>query len=381
MSAIQPRDFTLAMGMLHRLTDEQETPLLKEEFSPEYSYEDRVTTTLKILHKAVSDGDEMQREELSLYRHQIVALNELIKNDGLAERVQERVGPINVSHLQGVQIAAPKTCFEKMLEIATFIPRVVISILLEIAMIPIVGILLLFCLTEPNFDPEVIKRDKTPILLLHGSGFNQSEWVYGRQFLKKDEYGSVFSMNFDGLASNCPNKGIDDYALKVRAKAEEIKRLTGQEELIIIGHSMGTLVGEEFAQKHAASIGVKVSHVMSMGTPWGGAPPLELYSEEKKPKRYKHMSIGSEFRQNLVNRAVKAERAGLRKFYCIGATTDPIAPEGYCNVTEDPRRQKNYMYLGHYSLAASTRVWLQVRSWLDHIYMPSTVEMAASVVA
>src|SRR5262249_43601080 len=120
-------------------------------------------------------------------------------------------------------------------------------------------------------------KDKVPILLIHGSRSNEAQWVVGRQFLKKEEYGSVFSLNLDGLVSNDPKKGIEDYARKVSEKIAEIKARTGQNEVILIGHSMGCVVAGYYAEYLARSESTIVKHVISFASPWQGSPFLDRH--------------------------------------------------------------------------------------------------------
>jgi hypothetical protein len=86
------------------------------------------------------------------------------------------------------------------------------------------------------------------------------------------------------------------------------------------------------------------------------------------PKRYNQMSSENQFRQKLVTQALNSERAGRRNYYSIGSETDFLVPGLTSTLTEDPRRQRMFSYMGHYGIIASPRVWGQVRSWLDAIY-------------
>lgn len=374
-------DFSLAKNVLHRLSGQTAEAPFQGRFSAEYDGQNLVITALKIIHKVVAEGSDVQREELLAVRHEIIALNRLLSNNSLAEQAQKSLGIDlggQAENLQELQLALPQTRFEKMIELATRIPRVILSILIDVALLPFAGILLLVMLAKPNFNPAHPKTDKTPILLLHGSGFNESEWILGRQFLKKEQCGSVFSLNYDGLASNDPAKGIDDYAAeKVRAKILEIKKLTGLSRIILIGHSMGGMIAGYYAEHFAAEDNIKVEYVMSVATPWQGVSLLDRFAGNDTAKRYKQMSVNNDLRRNLVATALQSERTGQRKYYSIGSTTDLMVPAPASNLTEDPRRQRTFSYLGHYGLIVSPRLWLQVRSWLDGIYArePAVVQV------
>jgi pimeloyl-ACP methyl ester carboxylesterase len=212
---------------------------------------------------------------------------------------------------------------------------------------------------KPNWwDPINPKRDAIPILLLHGSSFNESEWIIGRQFLKKTHYGSVFSLSYDGFSSNDLAKGIDDYAQgKVRDKILHIKQLTGQDRLILIGHSMGGMIAGYYVENCAVRDGIQVEHVITIASPWRGSPIIDrLIKSQNSPKRYKQMSVASPSRQKLVAQALRSERISTRKYFSIGSETDLLVPDRVSILTEDPRRQCLFSYLGHYSIIASPRV-------------------------
>lgn len=254
-------------------------------------------------------------------------------------------------------------------ETACRIGETVSAIFIDLALLPVAGCLILLSLVKKSFDPVDIKKDKTPILLLHGSGFNQSQWILGRYFLDQKNYGSVFSLNFDGLASNDPNKGIDDYASeKLAKKILEVQKITGLSKMILIGHSMGGLVAGQYAETLAAQQGIAIEHVMTIGTPWKGAPLLGQRAEDSKPKRYAQMAPGNRFREELLSKANASETNGQRKYYTVGSRNDFLVPSPASNVTENSERNRSFNYLGHYGLVASPAVWKQIRSWLDPIY-------------
>lgn len=108
------------------------------------------------------------------------------------------------------------------------------------------------------------------------------------------------------------------------------------------------------------------------------------FSKEKETKRHQQMSVSGgtaedpNFRQTLVTKALNSERKGIRKYYNIWSTTDYAVPSAHGSLTEDPRRQRSFSYLGHYALVAWPSVWLQTCSWLNEIYL-SEPEASASM--
>ncbi|HSX25816.1 MAG TPA: alpha/beta fold hydrolase [Chlamydiales bacterium] len=255
---------------------------------------------------------------------------------------------------------------EKMRETALKIPRTIFANFLEVALIPVSAIYLLISLFKSR--SVKIKKDQPPILLLHGSGSNGGAWTFGRQFLKKREYGSVFSPSYDGKFRHDFSRGIEDHALgKIRREVLRIKELTGKAP-ILIGTSMGGMVAAYYAEHVAPLDGIKIEHVMTITSPLQGAPILKYYPGKEKPKRYQQMSVESSFRQELAQKAFASDKKGVRKYYSIGSTADFKVPDRCAHVTEEPERKRTFSYLGHDGLMVSVRVWLQVRSWLDTIY-------------
>lgn len=249
--------------------------------------------------------------------------------------------------------------------------RYVISIFCDLALLPIAGVLTLISCVEPNLiDPkeESIKTNKTAILLLHGSGFNQSEWLVGKHYLQKETYGSVFALNYAGLISNKKTTGVDDYAKgKVSQKIEEIKEKTGTNKVILIGHSLGGMIATYYAENLAESKGTQVDNVITIGSPLAGSPTLDICTW-KKAKRYGHMRIKNEFRKKMYEKANQSNQNGVRRYHTIGSDVDIAVPSPSCHLKNNQQRQKTFSFLGHYGLVAAPPVWSQVSSWLDQAY-------------
>ncbi len=352
---IAEADFTLAKSIVASYPN---LPYRSgEQFSQEYQDQDLFTTALKIIHKTVTDGTH----DLSDLRSNIIEINtRLAHRDSLDKVLQP---------LYGFQVAVPSNVRTKITHTITFIPRAALAIVVDLVLVVASAIVILVVHSfKPDFNPKdhEIKKDKIPILLIHGSRSNEAQWILGRQFLKKEEYGSVFSLNLDGLASNDPTKGIDDYAQTVSEKIKEIKAKTGQNQVILIGHSMGGLVAGYYAQ-HLAPKG-EIKHIMSVATPWQGTPFLARHFPDTKEKRYKQMLPDSLDRWLLTTHLLRSERRGDFKLYDIGSTMDFLVPASCSNLTEDPRRQRVFTYLGHYGSVIAPPVWWQIRSWLDAAY-------------
>lgn len=375
---IHPTDFQAAIQVLDGLTSENVHLDRRIAFGEEYSGQHQVITALKILHRVALEGTGKQKTELLASRHKIIALNSQLRSPDFNRLVYDKLGiEMGAESVVGIQLALPQTKLGKMREIATKIPRIFFTILLDIVLLPGALVLLLVACCRPNFNPkpEALKGKKIAVLALHGSGFNETEWVIGRLFLKNVV--PVFSLNYDGLVSNVSTMGIEDYAReKISAEVKRIKAL-GIENLIILGHSQGGLIGGCYTERYADADGVTVNHVISIASPWQGTPMIDCFwklggcfSKKRETKRHQQMSLsgGTDadplFRQTLVAQALDSERRGARKYYNIFSTTDYAVPGMHGGLTEDPRRQRKFNFLGHYGSVVWPTVWLQIRSWL-----------------
>lgn len=372
-------NFQTAINILEGLTSLSVISGQSFQFEGEYNGQHPITSALKILSKAALEGTDQQKNKLLASRYKIISLNTLLRSASFSTEVSNKLGiemGEEITKIKEIQIPLPQAKFEKMLEIATIIS--------DVLLLPGALALLLTACCKINFNPKLedVKYGIPPVLLLHGSGFNESEWLVGRQFLKEEQYGSVFSLNYDGLISNDPSKGIEDYArCKISAEVKKIKKITGSDRVILIGHSMGGLIAGYYAEYFAQADKVNVEHVISIASPWQGTPLIDYfwqlggcYSKEKETKRHQQMSVSGgnhtdpNFRQTLVAKALDSEKKGIRKYYNIWSTTDYAVPGVYGSLTEDSSRQRSFNYLGHYALVAWPSVWLQIRSWLNKIY-------------
>lgn len=380
---ISSSDFQAALQILDHLTIANSSGDISNlHFEGEGEKIQPVKIAVYILHLAITEGTEEQKKQLYSRKKDIIALNHLLKSPArLNEVIKAKLGEKQVlpqeENLQGIQIAIPQNKFQRMITTALKIPGFALALISDICLLPAAGVLLLtHALLNVNLNPkaEKIKTDKTPILLLHGSGFCKIQWIAAQQFLKGQEFGSVFSCDFaEGLVTNDPNSSIGDYSAdKVRKQIQEIKRLTGQDRIIIIGHSMGSMVGEDYAQRFAKEDGVEVTNVLSISTPWQGSPTIDLL--KLKDKRYQEMSQESgaaehvQFRQRLILNAKKAEQRGHRLQWNMWSKHDFAVPGRTGRLTEDPRRHYEVSGVGHYGPMFSFRMLRKMRSWVKEMY-------------
>nr|NGX55452.1 2-succinyl-6-hydroxy-2,4-cyclohexadiene-1-carboxylate synthase [Chlamydiota bacterium] len=246
--------------------------------------------------------------------------------------------------------------------------RTLFSIALDLTLFPIAGGLVVMAkLWKSNFDPQddQINKAQIPILCLHGTEANETTLLGGVPFLKRENYGSVFTLSYDGLVIHDQKKGPEDYVAAegtVTKKIEEILKKTGQSQIILIGHSMGGLVSAEYAKAHPD----KVKAVITIATPFGGAPALKPVPKGLLPRRYKQMSVGSSYLRDL-NNAVSKSTVPFRN---ICSTIDVAVPNK-SGIVSNARSTKVFTYLGHIGIIVWPGTWFQVRHWLNEIYAPA----------
>lgn len=179
-----------------------------------------------------------------------------------------------------------------------------------------IALAILFPLNLERYDPKEksqIKEGEIPVLFIHGFLGSSNNWVYLKRRLQEKERTNLFTINLGN-----PLLSITDYAEKVRKKVEEIKTLTGSDELIIVAHSMGGLVAREFTYNHNTQ-NINVRKIITLGTPLAGTNVAYLASWISKCA--KEMTPHS----SLITRLKKqANEHTSAKQYHVGTKVDLI---------------------------------------------------------
>jgi triacylglycerol esterase/lipase EstA (alpha/beta hydrolase family) len=105
------------------------------------------------------------------------------------------------------------------------------------------------------------KAGVPPVLLVHGYGCNSGYWHFMSRALRRADI-SHYTIDLEPVFA-----GIDQFVPALHARIEEICRKTGQQKLIIVGHSMGGLVARAYLRDHGAA---RVARVITLGTPHRG---------------------------------------------------------------------------------------------------------------
>ena len=102
-----------------------------------------------------------------------------------------------------------------------------------------------------------------PVLLLHGVGCNAGVWFGMQGFLEKQGVGPV-----NALSYGPPLSSIETFADQVAQKVSAIRAATGAKQVVLVGHSMGGLVGLTYLRRHG---GDSVRRLITIGTPFHGS--------------------------------------------------------------------------------------------------------------
>lgn len=204
----------------------------------------------------------------------------------------------------------------------------------------------------PYYDPKPkeINRGGTPILLVHGYLQTSASWLYFRHCFSKARIGPVYTINLGS-----PFHSIEEYAEKVRKKANQIAYETNRRDLVLIGHSMGGLVSAYYAT-HLAPDETVVS-VITIGSPLHGTKIAQLgFGHAAKQMHYQ-----SPFTMNLRQKMMESQVPFLH----IGSQTDLIIQPTYSAFVHSPHSNSyEFKVHGHFYYLYSNAVFDKILAFL-----------------
>ncbi len=211
---------------------------------------------------------------------------------------------------------------------------------------------LLFFLAPCNIIRWQYKGEGTPILLIHGYLHFAPVWLYHMRFYKKAGLGPIYTMNL-----NDPFSSIEHLSENVANKVKEIVKETGKDEIYIVGHSMGGLIGSYYAI-HDAPKKEGVLKVITLGSPFHGTKVANIAIGENA----KEMRLNSPFVKALLKDIQKEKKI---PFYNIGSKSDQLViPQSSSFVVDKPERKLVLDGIGHVGLLFSSQAANQVVNWV-----------------
>jgi triacylglycerol lipase len=100
-----------------------------------------------------------------------------------------------------------------------------------------------------------------PVLLVHGYGCNSGYWHSMSRALSRAGIGH-YGIDLEPMLAS-----IDQFVPALQARINEICCETGQEQIVIVAHSMGGLVARAYLRDHGAG---HIAKVITLGTPHRG---------------------------------------------------------------------------------------------------------------
>ncbi|GAA3973091.1 alpha/beta fold hydrolase [Streptomyces sp. NBC_01352] len=117
--------------------------------------------------------------------------------------------------------------------------------------------------------PQLPREAKPPVVLLHGFIDNRSVFVLLRRSLAQHGRQQIESLNYSPLTCD-----IRTAAELLGRHIEEICERTGSEQVDIVGHSLGGLIGRYYVQRLGGDLRVRT--LVTLGTPHSGTRVVPL---------------------------------------------------------------------------------------------------------
>lgn len=160
-----------------------------------------------------------------------------------------------------------------------------------------IGAALLCVLLYPFKNSKLDRPDpeRPDVLCVHGYLLNESPWGFYRRQLRKAGMGAVNTLSYHSIRWDIPQNSrlIHDRVL-------EIKRQTGKEVRILIGHSQGGLTSLEYALEYAPKD--RKTYIITLGSPLHGTKMTKFGFGPS----VRQMEVGSEYLQSLHARLANA---------------------------------------------------------------------------
>ncbi|MBE4737122.1 MULTISPECIES: esterase/lipase family protein [Streptomyces] len=121
----------------------------------------------------------------------------------------------------------------------------------------------------PSDAPRLPTEEKPPVVLLHGFIDNRSVFVLLRRSLAQHGGRHLESLNYSPLT--CDIRAAADL---LGRHIEDICERTGQEQVDVVGHSLGGLIARYYVQRLGGDHRVRT--LVTLGTPHGGTRAVPL---------------------------------------------------------------------------------------------------------
>lgn len=240
----------------------------------------------------------------------------------------------------------------------------------------LVRIVYLHIFQHPDFTQPIVYNahiENTPVILVHGSGGNQYEWILAQEYIRKrfaDHPVYIPTLDLlpyirgrdllqtagmNGIWHVKNSSGVNDWS--IGEYTDELEKCVlfvlhkhNADRVILIGHSMGGLVSACLESRYPEF----VQRVVTISSPVWGAPLLTQFPfSSRRDKRGVDMTPNSEFLTDLH------KKIGQRKdkYLSIGSVHDFLVPNDSSRFSEDHITVQGY---GHHSIVNNPEIWKQI---------------------
>lgn len=194
-------------------------------------------------------------------------------------------------------------------------------------------------------------RSKKGIILIPGYFNSALVFFYHGRSLAKAGFGPIRAVNLGS-----PFSGIEKFALRLKKKVEKMAVKFDLQEVVLVGHSMGGLIGSYYALKFNER--KLVRQVISLGTPFKGTKVAKI----GLGKCAKEMEFCSSFSQDFLKELMQSCSVRIDQ---IATSFDQIVVPYTSSLLEQELGSKYIVEdLGHASLLFSKRINAKIISWL-----------------
>ncbi len=176
----------------------------------------------------------------------------------------------------------------------------------------------------------------------------------GRKFLWAPLSHRFQSVGYDVITANVPNHGFGDIldaSCHIAIMLQEVRQF--YDKIVILGHSMGGLIGRAVIQH----LGSDVDAYVSLGTPHRGTEVARLAPWSDSAKQ---MTPGSAFLESLE----EEPWPGVPALALQAQFEEIVLPQR--NAAIDFGRNVTIPYTGHVTLTLSQRAFLEIWEWLTN---------------
>lgn len=184
----------------------------------------------------------------------------------------------------------------------------------------------------------------TPIVLVHGIFDNRSIFTLLRRGLRRRGFGSTYALNYSPWTDD-----IRSMAARLGDLVEQVCEETGHEQVHVIGHSMGGLIGRYLVQRLGGDEFVHT--LVTLGTPHSGTLPAHLVPLDLA----RQMRIGG----SLINELAEPAPGCRTRMLAIWSDIDQLViPQTHGRLDHPDLKARNVLIrgVGHLSLPVDGRV-------------------------